>query len=198
MAESAPSPEYALRPREIWDAYDMDRPESEFAGFFSTYWAEGEDIDVTGDEVTAEFVRYAITNAQQRPSAVYSGVARPTAPAHTQVIADAFEQLVDLAYEAEDTPVISYSQADISSVETVWTEGPGECIAVTEAGLAGYYDSNLTVFEHRDNALLRTSINPGSASTHMKEMFAHGFQAVVRNRLNESGGFRLADTSGEK
>lgn len=43
-----------------------------------------------------------------------------------------------------------------------------------------------SLIEQRGEALIRTSVKPGSESKQMKEVFAHGFQTVVWNRLDDS------------
>jgi hypothetical protein len=184
MNGDSPVPEYALRPDDVWNDYELKTPDNQLAGFFSTYWTDLDDISLPENALTAEFVRYAVSRADDRPSAVYSGVARPTARRYGSALNESYDQLVTLAHEAKDTPVISYSQGDISAVETIWTASENtECVAVTEAGCAGYFDNTLTLVERRDKALIRTSIKPGYEVTHMNDVFAHGFQAVVRNRI---------------
>jgi len=179
------SPEYTLRPEDVWNDYEPELPEDQLSGFFSTYWCDFDEISLPDDSLTAEFIRYTVPNAQHRPSVLYSGVARPTSAANTSTVTDAFAQIVELAKKSQEEPVISYSQGDITSVESIWTDGDKtECIAVIEAGCAGYFDDTLTLIEQRGEFLIRTSVKPGSESNQMKEMFAHGFQTVVRNRLD--------------
>jgi len=198
MSDQPPQLEFTLQPDEVWEDYELKTPDNHLAGFFSTYWTDLDEIDISETQLTAEFARYTVSMAEHRPSAVYSGVVQPTDDGAPTSIDEAFLQFVELAYEAKDTPVVSYSQGDITSVDTIWTAGEtNACVAVIEAGLAGYFDSHLTLIERPDGVLIRTSIKPGHEQPYkLREMFAHGFQSVVRNRITDSPDTELTDGLG--
>lgn len=195
MSKEPSEIEFALQPDEIWQDYELKTPDNHLAGFFSTYWTDLEEVDISATQFTAEFTRYTVSMAEHRPSAVYSGVVQPADDGDQTSIDKAFLRFVELADEARDTPVISYSQGDITSVETIWTAGEtNACVAVTEAGCAGYTESHLTLIERHDGVLIRTSLRPGHEQPYkLREMFAHGFQSVVRNRITDSPSTELND-----
>jgi hypothetical protein len=188
MSKEPSEIEFALQPDEIWQDYELKTPDNHLAGFFSTYWTDLEEVDISATQFTAEFARYTVSMAEHRPSAVYSGVVQPADDGDQTSIDKAFLRFVELADEARDTPVISYSQGDITSVEPIWTAGEtNACVAVIEAGCAGYTESHLTLIERHDGVLIRTSLRPGHEQPYkLREMFAHGFQSVVRNRITPS------------
>ena len=188
MSEETPQVEYALQRDEIWDDYEVKTPDNHLTGFFAAYWTDLEEVNIQQSQFTAEFARYTISSAEHRPSAVYSGVVRSTGDGDETDIDETFLQFVELAYDARDTPVISYSQGDITSFDTIWTAGEtNACVAVIEAGVAGYTDSNLTLVERHDGALIRTSIRPGHDQPYERQnMFADRFQTVVRNRITDT------------
>lgn len=200
VSEETPQLEYALQRHEIWGDYEVKTPDDHLAGFFATYWTDLEEVDIQQSQFTAEFARYAVSSAEHRPSAVYFGVVRPTGDGDKRDIDEAFLQFVELAYDARDTPVISYSQGDISSVDTIWTAGEtNACVAVIEAGVAGYTDNNLTLVERHDDALIRTSVQPGhDQRCKLRNVFAHGFQTVVRNRITDAPDTELTEGIGSK
>jgi len=198
MSEEPAELDYALQPDEIWEDYELKTPDNHLAGFFSTYWTDLDEVDISETQLTAEFARYTVSMAEHRPPAVYSGVVQPADDGDPTSIDEAFLQFVELAYDARDTPVISYSQGDITSVDTVWTAGEANaCVAVIEAGCAGYFQSHLTLIERHDGVLIRTSIKPGHEQRYkLRDMFAHGFQSVVRNRICNTPEVELTETLG--
>lgn len=198
VSEDPSQLEHALQPNEIWEDYELKTPDNHLAGFFSTYWTDLEEVDIPATQFTAEFARYTVSHAKHRPSAVYSGVVQPAEDGDETSIDEAFLRFVELAYDTRDTPVISYSQGDITSVDTIWTAGESNaCVAVIEAGCAGYTDSNLTLVERHNGALIRTSIQPGHDQQYkLRDMFAHGFQSVVRNRIGDTPEAELTETLG--
>lgn len=195
MSKDSPELAFALQPDEIWQDYELKTPDNHLAGFFATYWTDLEEVDISATQFTAEFARYTVSMAEHRPSAVYSGVVQPADDGDQTSIDKAFLRFVELADEARDTPVISYSQGDITSVEPIWTAGEtNACVAVIEAGCAGYTESHLTLIERHDGVLIRTSLRPGHEQPYkLREMFAHGFQSVVRNRITDSPSTELND-----
>jgi hypothetical protein len=198
MTEESQQLEDALQPDEVWEDYKQKIAEDHVAGFFSTYWTDLEEVDVPESQYTGEFVRYTVSHAEHRPPSVYSGVVRPANSGDDAAIDEAFLRFIELAYEAKDTPVISYSQGDITSVNTIWTAGESNaCVAVIEAGCAGYTDSNFTLVERHDGLLIRTSVQPTRRNQYkLREMFAHGFQGIVRNRLVDTPDSDLTETLG--
>jgi hypothetical protein len=198
MSEEPAQLEFALQPDEVWEDYELKTPDNHLAGFFSTYWTDIEEVNIPATQFTAEFARYTVSMAEHRPSAVYSGVVQTAGDGDQTGIDEAFLQFVELAYDARDTPVISYSQGDITSVDTVWTAGEANgCVAVIEAGCAGYFQSHLTLIERHDGVLIRTSIKPGHDQQYkLRDMFAHGFQSVVRNRITDTPNVEVPETLG--
>lgn len=47
MSEESPELELALQPNEIWEDYELKTPDDHLAGFFSTYWTDLEEVDIS-------------------------------------------------------------------------------------------------------------------------------------------------------
>jgi hypothetical protein len=178
------SPQYALRPSEIWDDYEQTVPDDQVKGICSTYWSSVDTLSVPPSRFAAEFLRYHVTHDATRPGAVFSGVLWPVSEKYREPEGMAYRELVNAAYAACDNPPLSYSEGRVWDVEEVWSVGSESAsVAVTEAGCAGYFENTLTILERRGPMMIRTSVKPQGLETDLLPVFAHGFQAIVRHRV---------------
>jgi hypothetical protein len=177
------SPQYALRPSEIWDDYEQTIPDGQVKGICSTYWSSVDTISVPPSRFAAEFVRYHIEYDATRPGAVFSGVLWPASEKYREPEGMAYQELVDAAYAACDNPPLSYSEGRVWDLEEVWSTGSDSaCVAVTEAGCAGYFENTLTLLERQGPVMIRTSVKPQGLEIEMLPVFAFGFHSIVRQR----------------
>lgn len=177
-------PQYALRPSDIWAGYEQTVPDDEVKAVCSTYWSSVDTISVPSSRYVAEFLGYHVEYDATRPGAVFSGVLWPVGEKYREPEGMAYRELVDAAYAACDNPPLSYSEGRVWAVEEVWsTCSDSACVAVTEAGCAGYFENTLTVLERQGPVLIRTSVKPQGMKTEMLPVFAFGFQSIVRHRV---------------
>jgi hypothetical protein len=181
------SPQYALRPTEIWEDYAQTVADDEVKGICSTYWSSVDTISVPPSRFAAEFLGYHVRSDGRRPSAVFSGVLWPASEKYREPEGMVYRELVDAAYAAFDNPPLSYSDGRVREIEELWPVGlDSACVAVTEAGYAGYFESTLTVLERQGPVMIRTSVKPQGLGPELLAVFTHGFQSIVRQRvLNE-------------
>lgn len=185
------SPQYVLRPADIWDDYEQTIPDDEVKAICSTYWSSVDTISVPPSRFVAEFIRYHVKYDATRPGAVFSGVMWPVSEKYREPEGMAYQELVDAAYAAYHHPPLSYSEGRVWDVEEVWSTGSDSaCVAVTEAGCAGYFESTFTVLERQGPVMIRTSVKPQGLENELLPLFAFGFQSIVRQRvLNEFEGY---------
>jgi hypothetical protein len=132
----------------------------------------------------AEFVRYHVDYDATRPGAVFSGVLWPVSEKYREPEGMVYQELVDAAYTAVNNPPLSYSEGRVWEVEGLWSVGSDSaCVAVTEAGCAGYFENTLTILERQGPVMIRTSVKPHGLVNELLPVFAHGFQSVVRHRV---------------
>jgi hypothetical protein len=178
------SPQYALRPPEIWDDYEQTIPDDQVKGICSTYWSSVDAISVPPSRFAAEFVRYHVDYDATRPGAVFSGVLWPVSKKYREPEGMVYQELVDAAYAAWDNPPLSYSEGRVWEVEELWSVGSDSAgVAVTEAGCAGYFENTLTIIEQQESVMIRTSVKPQGLANELLPVFALGFQSVVRQRV---------------
>jgi hypothetical protein len=178
------SPKYALRLSDIWDDYEQTIPDNQVKGICSTYWSSVDTISVPPSRFAAEFVRYHVDYDATRPGAVFSGVLWPVSEKYREPEGMVYQELVDAAYTACDNPPLSYSEGRVWEVEELWSVGSDSaCVAVTEAGCAGYFENTLTILERQGSGMIRTSVKPYGLDVNLLPVFAHGFQAIVRQRV---------------
>lgn len=178
------SPKYALQPSEIWNDYEQTVPDDQVKGICSTYWSSVDTISVPPSRFAAEFVRYYVRNDETRPGAVFSGVLWPMSEKYREPEGMVYQELVDAAYAAYHNPPLSYSEGEVSEIEEVWSAwSDSACVAVTEAGCAGYFENTLTVLERLGPVMIRTSVKPHSIEEGLLPVFTYGFHAVVRHRV---------------
>ena len=180
------SPQYALRPSEIWDDYEQTVPDDQVKSICSTYWSSVDTISVPPSRFAAEFIRYHVKYDSTRPGAVFSGVLWPASEKYREPEGMAYQDLVDAAYASCDNPPLSYSEGRVWEIEELWSGGSDSaCVAVTEAGCAGYFENTLTIIEQQGSVMIRTSVKPQGLENELLPMFAHGIQAVVRQRVSK-------------
>jgi hypothetical protein len=184
--DEAVSPKYALRPSDIWDDYEQTIPDDEVKGICSTYWSSVDTVSVPPSRFAAEYLRYHVKHDATRPGSVFSGVLWPVSEKYREPEGMVYQELVNAAYAAWDRPPLSYSQGRVWEIEELWSAGSDSaCVAVTEAGCAGYFENTLTLLERQGPVMIRTSVKPQGIENELLPVFAFGFQSIVRQRVGK-------------